>query len=81
MGNWGYFQLVEKKKCFTWEDAKKVVEGLGTGWFITVTNLAPPSCDCAKTLSGHFFLIMQGFNNFYSNDTTCSRFLTNEVTS
>ena len=64
IGNRWYFQLVEKKKCFAWENAKKVIEGLGTGWFITVTNLAPSSSDSAKTLTGNVSLIMQGFNNF-----------------
>ena len=30
------------------EDAKRVVEGLGTGWFVTVINLAPHSYGCGK---------------------------------
>ena len=50
VGNRQYFQLVEKKKWFAWEHAKKVVEGLGTVWFVTVINLAPHSCGCGKIL-------------------------------
>ena len=52
-----YFQLVEKKKCFAWENAKVVVEVLGTGSFVTITNLAPHSCGCWKILPWKFFLI------------------------
>ena len=50
VGNRQYFQLVEKKKWFAWEHAKKVVEGLGTGWFVTVINLGRHSCGCGKIL-------------------------------
>ena len=46
IGTCWYFQLVKKKKCFAWENAKKVAEGLGTGSFIAATNLAPHSCGC-----------------------------------
>ena len=38
-----YFQLVEKKKDFAWGNAKEVVESLGNGSFVAVTNLAPHS--------------------------------------
>ena len=39
IGTCQYFQLVEKKKCFTQENAKEVVEGLGNDSFVTVTNV------------------------------------------
>ena len=51
------FQLAEKKKCFVGENAKEVVKDLGTGSFVTVTNLAPHSCGCGEILPGQFFLI------------------------
>ena len=38
------FQLVENKTFFAWETTTEVVEGLGTGSFIIVTNLAPRLC-------------------------------------
>ena len=50
VGNRQYFQLVEKKKWLAWEHAKEVVEGLGTGWFVTIINLAPDSYGCRKIL-------------------------------
>ena len=56
IGTRRYFQLVEKKKCFPRESAKNVVEGLGTGSFVTVTNLTPHSCGCGEILPGKFFL-------------------------
>ena len=34
-----------------------MVEGLGTGLFVTVTNLAPHYCGCGEILPGKFFLI------------------------
>ena len=43
-----YFQLVENKKYFAWENAKEEVEGLETG---------PGSCRCRK------FLARKSFNN------------------
>ena len=57
LGTRWYFQLVENKNCFSWETAKEVVEGLGTGSFVTVTNLAPYSCGCGEILPRKFFLI------------------------
>ena len=57
IGTRWYFQLVENKKCFAWETAKEVVEGLGTGSFVTATNLAPHSCRCRKVLPEKFFLL------------------------
>ena len=45
------------KKSFAQENAKKVVEGLGTGLFDTVTNVTPHSCGCGEILLGNFFLI------------------------
>ena len=39
-----YFQLVEKKKCFARENAKKVVEGLETGLFVAAIQ----RCSCKK---------------------------------
>ena len=57
IGNRRYFQLVAKKKCFPWENAKEVVEGVGTGWFVPETNLAPHSRGCGEILLGKFFLI------------------------
>ena len=51
------FRLAEKKKCFVGENAKEVVKDLGTGSFVTVTNLAPHSCGCGEILPGQFFLI------------------------
>ena len=47
-----YFQVVDKKKWSAWEHAKKVVEGLGTDWFVTAINLPPHSCGCGKTVPG-----------------------------
>ena len=35
----------------------KVVQGLRTGSFVTVTNLAPQSCGYREILPGKFFLI------------------------
>ena len=52
-----YFQLVEKKKCFAQENAKKVVEGLGTGSIVIVTNVTPRSCGCGEISPGKCFLI------------------------
>ena len=66
IGNCRYFQLVEKKLCFAWENAKEVIEDLGTGLFVTVTNLDPQSCVCGEILPGNFFLIA-GF------DATCKQ--------
>ena len=57
IGTRWYFQLVEKKKCFAQENAKKVVEGLGTGLFVAVTNVTPHSCGCSEILPGKFILI------------------------
>ena len=57
IGTRWYFQLVENKKYFALETAKEVDEGLGTGSFVTVTNLAPHSCGCVEVLLGKFFLI------------------------
>ena len=57
IGNYQNFQLFEKK-CFGRENVKKVVEDLGTGSFVTVTNIAPHSCDCGEILAGKFY-----FNN------------------
>ena len=48
IGNRQYFQLVENEKYFARENAKGVVDGLGTGSFATVTNLAPHSCGCGE---------------------------------
>ena len=56
IGTRRYFQLVEKGKCFVPENAKKVVEGLGTGSFVTVNDLTPRSCGCGKIPPGKFFL-------------------------
>ena len=56
------------KKSFAQENAKKVVERLGTGLFDTVTNVTPHSCGCGEILLGNFFLITcAGF------DATCKR--------
>ena len=57
IGNRQNFQLFEKK-CFGRENVKKVVEDLGTGSFVTVTNIARHSCDCGEILPGKFY-----FNN------------------
>ena len=57
LGTRWYFQLVENKNCFSWETAKEVVEGLGTGSFVTVNNLAPHSCGFGEVLPGKSFLI------------------------
>ena len=55
IGTRRYFWLVEKKKkCFSQENAKKVVEGLGTGSFVTVNNVTPHSCGCGEMLPGNF---------------------------
>ena len=67
IGTRRYFSPVKKKKCFAQENAKKVVEGLGTDLFVTVTNVTPYSCDCREILLGKFFLITSGF------DATCKR--------
>ena len=40
IGSHQYSQLDEKKKCFAWKNAKEVVQHLGTGWFVIVTNSA-----------------------------------------
>ena len=40
---------------FAWENAKEVVEGLVTGSFVTVINLAPHACGCEEILPGNFF--------------------------
>ena len=56
IGTRWYFELVENKKCFARETAKEVVEGLGTGSFATVTNLAPHSCGCGEVLPWKSFL-------------------------
>ena len=53
IGNRWYLQLVEKKKSFAWENAKKVVEGLGIGLFVTVTTLAPHSRGCKEVFSNN----------------------------
>ena len=50
-------QTVENKKCFGWETPKEVDEGLGTGSWVTVTNLAPHPCGCGEILPGKSFLI------------------------
>ena len=48
---------LKRKKCFARENAKKVVEGLGIGPFVTVTNLTPHSCSCGEILPEKLFLI------------------------
>ena len=54
-----------KEKYLAWENEKEVVEGLGTGLFVTIryhglcVNSTPHSYGCAKILVGRFFLIMQ----------------------
>ena len=50
VGNRQYFKLIEKKKWFAWEHAKEMVEGLGTGWFVTAINLAALACGCREIL-------------------------------
>ena len=57
IGNRRYFQQDEKKKCFASENAKEVVEDLGTRSFVTVTKLAPHFCGCGKIPPGKLFLI------------------------
>ena len=57
IGTRRYFQLIEKKKYFVSESAKEVAKGLGTGSFVTVTNLAPHSFGCGEILPVKFFLI------------------------
>ena len=52
-GNHRYFQPVEKKKCFAWENTKEVVEGLGNGSFVTVTSFAPLSSSAGKLFSNN----------------------------
>ena len=51
-----YFQLVEKKKIFAWENEKEVVEGLGTSSFVTVNNLSRHICGCGEILLAKIFL-------------------------
>ena len=51
------FQLVKSKNFIAWENEKEMVEGLESGSFVTVTNLAPRSCGCREILPGKFFLI------------------------
>ena len=55
IGTRRYFQLVENIKCFAQENAKEVVEGLGTGSFVTVTNVTPHSCSYEENSSGKIF--------------------------
>ena len=57
IGNRRYFQLVGKKKCSVWENTNEVIEDLGTGSFVTVTNLASHSCGCEEIFPRKFLLI------------------------
>ena len=53
-----FFNWLERKNKRN-EKMHRIVEGLRTGRFVTITNLTPHSCGCAESLSGKFFL--QGF--------------------
>ena len=49
--------LVGKEKCSVWENTNEVIEDLGTGSFVTVTNLASHSCGCEEIFPRKFLLI------------------------
>ena len=46
---------------------KEAVEGLGTGSFVTVTNLVPHACGYRKISPGKFFLITYSLTDITSS--------------
>ena len=50
------FSTSWKENIFAGENEKEVVEGLGSGSFVSLTNLSPDFCGCGEVLPGNFFL-------------------------
>ena len=51
------FNLLKRKTFFAWGNSKELVEGLGNGSFVTITNLARYFCGCGEIVLEKFFLI------------------------